>query len=260
LAVKLGYDQPLIFDEPRRLDLKLDLAYFDKIDTLPDYQNVSSGFTRLTTASAGLYFTDVRRSLGGVDDEKGLRATGVLSASLARRRTTPQLRGNVDAGYALPWAHSSIWSRTALGAASGDRSNPLANFYFGGFGNNRIDDGEVKRYRDYDAMPGFRLNEIAGLSFVRQMVEWNLPPLVFESAGVPGFHATWLRPAVFGSALWTDPGRAALRKRYTSVGTQFDLRFSVMHWYEMILSAGVAVGSERGGRTGREWMLSLKIM
>ncbi|WP_157615271.1 hypothetical protein [Rhizobacter sp. Root404] len=260
LAVKLGYDQPLVFDEPRRLDLKLDLAYFDKIDTLPDYQNVSSGFTRLTTASAGLYFTDVRRSLGGVDDEKGVRATGVLSASLAQRRTTPQLRGTVDAGYALPWGHSSVWSRTAFGAASGDRSNPLANFYFGGFGNNRIDDGEVKRYRDYDAMPGFRLNEIAGLSFVRQMVEWNLPPLVFESAGMPAFHATWLRPAVFASALWTDPGRATLRKRYTSIGTQLDLRFSVLHWYEMILSAGVAVGSERGGRTGHEWMVSLKIM
>ena len=260
LAAKLGYDQPIVFDEPRRLDLKLDLAYFDKIDTLPDYQNVASTFTRLTTAEAGLYYTDVRRSLGGVDDEKGVLATSVLSANLANHKTTPQWHGNVDAGYALPWAHSSIWSRTAVGAASGDRNNPLANFYFGGFGNNRIDDGAVKRYREYYAMPGFRLNEIAGLSFVRQMVDWNLPPLVFESAGVPGFHATWLRPAVFGGALWTDPGRSTLRKRYTSLGTQLDLRFSVMHWYEMILSAGYAVGAEGGRRTGHEWMLSLKIM
>lgn len=260
LALKLGYDRPLVFDEPRRLDLKLDLAYFDKIDTLPEYQNVSSTFTRLVTAEAGLHYTDVRRSLGAVDDEKGVLAASVLAASVANGRTVPQWHGNVDAGYALPWRHSSLWSRTAVGAASGDRSDPLANFYFGGFGNNRIDDGAVKRYREYYAMPGFRLNEVAGLSFVRQMVEWNLPPLVFESAGLPGFHATWLRPALFGTALWTDPGRSALRKRYTSLGAQLDLRFSVMHWYEMILSAGYAVGAESGRRTGHEWMLSLKIM
>ncbi|HWH82002.1 MAG TPA: hypothetical protein VNU71_07175 [Burkholderiaceae bacterium] len=260
LAVKLGYDEPLVFDEPRRLDLKLDLAYYDKIDTLPDYQNVSSGFSRLSIAQAGLYFTDVRKSLGGVDDEKGVLASGVLAVSQAKRRTTPQLHGNVDVGVPLPWAHSSVWSRTAAGAARGSRDDPLANFYFGGFGNNRIDDGAVKRYREYESMPGFRINEIAGLSFVRQMVEWNLPPLIFESAGVPGFHATWLRPAVFGSALWTDPGRSTLRKRYASIGTQWDLRFSVMHWYEMILSAGYAVGAEGGKRSGHEWMLSLKIM
>ncbi len=260
LALKLGHDRSLIFDEPRRLDLKLDLAYFDKIDTLPDYQNVSSGFTRLTTAEAGLYYTDLRRSLGAVDAEKGVTANSVLAASVAKGRTAPQWHGGFDFGIALPWAHASIWSRSALGAARGDRNDPLANFYFGGFGNNRIDNGAVRRYREFYAMPGFRLNEISGLSFARQMVEWNLPPLVFESIGTPDFHVTWLRPAIFATALWTDPGRSTLRKRYASVGAQADLRFSVMHWYEMILSAGYAAGAEGGRRAGHEWMLSLKIM
>jgi hypothetical protein len=261
LAAKLGYDHPIIFDDPRHLDLKLDVAYFDRIDTLPDYQNVgSAGFTRLWTGEAGLYFTDVRRSLGAVDDEKGVIASGVVSTSMAEGRTTPQARAGFDAGIALPWAHSSLWSRTSLGGSRGDRSDPLANFYFGGFGNNRVDKGAVKRYREYQSMPGFGINEIAGQSYVREMVEWNLPPVVFESVGVPSWHLTWLRPAVFAGALWTDPDRPGERKRYASVGTQLDLRFSVLHWYEMILSAGVAQGFREGRKAGREWMLSLKIM
>jgi len=39
-----------------------------------------------------------------------------------------------------------------------------------------------------------------------------------------------------------------------------DLRFSVLHWFEMTLSAGYAVGYREGRRSGDEWMLSLKIM
>jgi hypothetical protein len=65
---------------------------------------------------------------------------------------------------------------------------------------------------------------------------------------------------MFVTALRTDPGGAAARKGYVSAGSQIDLRFSVLHWYEMILSAGYAVGIESGAKAGSEWMLSLKIM
>ena len=159
---------------------------------------------------------------------------------------------------------SSAWltknASTAAGAADGERTDPYANFFFGGFGNNYVDAHTEKRYREYDSFPGFEINEIGGRSFARSMLEWNLPPLVFESVGVPSWHLTWLRPAVFGSALWTDPDRPSERKRYASVGTQIDLRLSVLHWYEMILSVGVAQGFRDGRKAGREWMLSLKIM
>jgi len=70
----------------------------------------------------------------------------------------------------------------------------------------------------------------------------------------------WLRPAVFAAGLWTDPGHSALSKNYTSVGTQADLHFSVLHWYDMTLSVGYAVGYQGSLRAGSEWMISLKIM
>ena len=105
----------------------------------------------------------------------------------------------------------------------------------------------VQRYREYYSLPGFEIDEISGLNFVREMVEWNLPPIVFESAGTPSFHLTWLRPGVFATALWTDVGNSTQRQNYASVGGQVDLRFSVLHWYDMTLSVGL-----RGRLPGRQ--------
>ena len=259
-AAKFGYDDLLIWDEPRKLTLKYDLTYYDHIDTLPNAQNVGTAFTRLLTGEVGLFFTDVRRSIGAVDDEKGLAWSIVGNASQVNNSTIPQFRGGLDLGFALPIPHSSIWLRGVAGVAGGDRNNSVANFYFGGFGNNYVDSGSIKRYQEYTALPGFGINQLSGQSFAREMVEWNLPPVVFDSLGVQAFHAASLRPSVFASALWTDPGRASLRKNHRSVGAQVDLRFSVLHWSEVTLSIGYAVGFQGARRAGDELMISLKIL
>jgi hypothetical protein len=69
-----------------------------------------------------------------------------------------------------------------------------------------------------------------------------------------------MRPAVFATGLWTDPQDSAFRKDYASTGLQIDFKLSVLHWYDMTLSAGYAVGYREGKRAGDEWMLSLKIL
>ena len=264
LALRLGYDHFIIYVDPRKLELVSDLAHFTQIDTLPDAQNVGSGFTRLSTAQVKLNFTDLRRSLGAVDDESGVTWTLGLSLSRAGTQTSALLRGGVDVGMALPWAHASLWSRTAAGLTEGQRSDAMAGFYFGGFGNNVVDNGPVKRYREAESLPGFAINRVSARRYARQMVELTLPPWVFESAGVPGFHATWLRPGLFATTLWTQgtpamAGPASLR-RYASLGGQLDLRLATLHWYEMMLSAGFATGYEGSRRSGQQWMLSLKVM
>ncbi len=259
-AAKLGYDWELYNDVPRKLDLLLDVAYYDQIDTLPNAQNVATTFTRLVTGQAGLVYTDVKRSIGAVDDEKGIYGALVYKGSRVSGAITPQFHGELDLGVPLPLANSSIWLRSAAGVANGDRNSTVANFYFGGFGNNYVDDKSIKRYREYDKFPGFGIDEISGLSFVREMAEWNLPPYVFESAGTPVFYLNWLRSSVFAAGLWTNPGNAAQRNEYGSVGAQADLRFSVLHWYDMTLSIGAAVGLTGSHKSGSEWMISLKIM
>lgn len=259
-AAKIGYDWLLIYDEPRRLELNLDLAYYDNIDTLPFAQNVPTGFTRLITSKAALNYTDLHRSIGAVDDEKGVNGSLVYYGSRVSGTLTPQFHGNLDVGFPLPLPNSSIWLRSAAGAANGDHDSTVANFYFGGFGNNYVDDKSIKRYREPFSFPGFSIDQINALSFVREMAEWNLPPYVFESAGTPSFYLNWLQPSVFAAGLWGNPGNSALRKTYTSVGGQVDLRFSVLHWYPMTLSVGYAVGYQGSQKLGTEWMVSLKIM
>jgi len=255
-----GYDRALIYDEPRRLDFKSDLAYYHNLDALPQAQNIAATAGRLVTAEAGLYFTDVRKSRGAVDDEKGVLANLMGLVNYVDDRAVPQLRGGVDLGVPLI-AHSSLWLRTAAGVADGARDDPYANFFFGGFGNNYVDARVEKRYREYDAFPGFAINELNGRSFGRAMLEANLPPVVFESVGTPAFHLAWMRPALFASQLWTDPVTGSTEKnRYANVGGQVDFRFSVLHWYEMTLSFGYAVGYRSNVRAGDEWMVSLKIM
>ena len=259
-AGKLGYDDLLIWDDPRRLTLKYDLAYYDGIDTLPEAQNVGTAFSRLLTAEIGLYYTDVRRSLGAVEDEKGWAWSIVGTGSKVNDKVIPQFRGSLDVGMPLPIPHSSVWLRGVAGVARGDRDNPIANFYFGGFGNNYVDSGAIKRYREYYAMPGFELNSITGQRFARAMVEVNAPPLVFEGMGVPGFHAAWLRSSLFASSLRTSAGSSGPGRNRSSVGAQADLHFSVLHWSEVTLSVGYAFGFESTRRKGNEFMISLKIL
>ena len=259
-AAKLGYDWLLIYDTPRRLDLDVDFAYYDQIDTLPGAQNVQTNFTRLITSTVNLHYTDIKRSLGAVDDEKGISWALVYDGNYVSGQITPQVHGEFDFGVPLPLNHSSIWLRSAGGFANGDRNSTVANFYFGGFGNNYVDDKSIKRYREYSKLPGFGIDEISALSFVREMVEWNAPPYVFESAGTPVFYLNWLRPSVFVAGLWSDPGNRSLRKDYESIGTQADLHFSILHRYDMTLSVGFAAGFQGSQRVGTEWMVSLKIM
>ena len=95
-------------------------------------------------------------------------------------------------------------ARSSAGYSPGDRDEPFANFYFGGFGNNWVDHREEKRYREQYSFPGVELNEIAGTNYVRSMFEWNLPPVRFRRVGSPGFYLTWARPALFATALVTN--------------------------------------------------------
>jgi hypothetical protein len=221
---------------------------------------VATTFDRLLTGEVALRYSDVRRSLGAVEDEKGVTWSAVATGHRMEDSTVTQLRGGFDAGLPLPLGHSSVWSRSAAGVANGDRNNPILNYYFGGFGNNIVDDGVVKRYREYRSMPGFEIDEIGGRTFVKQTIEWNLPPVVFESLGKPSLHLQSLRPALFAAALWTDPQDSALRKTYGSLGAQVDMRLSVLYWYDMILSTGFAAGYKGSRHSGNEWMISLKIL
>jgi hypothetical protein len=259
-AFIVEFDRPLIYDEPRRLDLSIGAAYFTGLDTLPGNQNVPSGFENILSGKFELSYTDTRRSQGSVDHEKGYRWDLVATADRAEGNTVPKLRAGFDFGFALPLGNSSIWLYNAAGVADGDRDNSLASFYFGGFGNNYVDDDEVKRYREFDSFPGFEIDSLSGQSFAKSVLELNLPPIRFEEVGKPGLFLGSARPALFAGMLVTDPGHDSRRRTLYNAGAQVDLNFTVMHRMPMTLSFGYAAGFEDGRKLDGEWLLSLKIL
>jgi hypothetical protein len=283
-SLKVGWERALVYDHPRKLTLSADVAYYGNLDVLPFYQNVASPSTRLGTALARLKYENVRSSLGHVDDEKGHRWELFVGASYADAHEVskgpgvcdpavvpsnclnvpstliPQLLGTFDVGFQLPLRHSSIWLREAAGIGFGERYDPYAQFFFGAFGNNWVDHKDEQRYREFYAFPGLDLNEVGGRTFVKSIVEWNLPPVRFRRFGTPGFYATWLRPALFVGGLATDVDGAAVRRTLGDAGAQFDIRFTALSRLDMTLSFGGAVAVESGFGPRGEAMISFKVM
>jgi len=259
-AFIIGYDRALIFDQPRRLDLSAEVGYYTGLDTLPANQNIPTLLIEdILSADVSLAYSHTRKSIGAVDHEKGFRWSIDLMYDESDFSEVFKPHAGLDFGFALPWKHSSIWLYNAVGRSDGRALDPLGNFYFGGFGNNYVDNREVKRYREYYSMPGFEIDELAGTTFAKSTLEWNLPPVRFREVGTPSFFLKHIRPAVFASGLRTDPGDPSERTVY-SLGAQLDLEFTLAHRLPMTFSVGYAAGYEEGERLSDEWMISLKIM
>jgi hypothetical protein len=256
-----GHRNTLIFDEPRRLDLDVDVSYSGNLDRLPEYQNVAVDVRRLATVEARLNYTDVRNSLGYVDDETGRKWSLVGRSDLENGEVVPKLYGTFDRGWALPAGHSSLWIRSSGGFSPTSVTDPFANFYFGGFGNNWLDHQDEKRYREYSSLPGAEIDEIPGRNFAKSLVEWNLPPVRFKHAGTPGFYAAWMRPAVFAGGLLTnlDASGKAFEKA-ADLGAQLDFRFGVLSALDMTISIGGATAVRAATGPRNEAMLSVKIL
>ena len=258
-AFIVSYNHSLVYDPPRQLDFSADVAYYKGLDTLPSNQNAQAVIDELWSGNFGWNYSHTDSSQGASEDEKGLRWELRSEIDYANSTAYPKLHAGLDLGFALPIKHASIWLYSAAGAADGNRSEALTNFYFGGFGNNYVDDNVVRRYRSYDSLPGFEIGEIRARQFARALVEVNAPPLRFAEVGTPGFYLGEIRSSLFAGSVWAEPG-TSLDSTYSTVGAQFDLSFTALHRLPMMLSVGYARGFASGGDSSGEFMLSLKIL
>jgi hypothetical protein len=231
-----------------------------KLDRLPEYQNIDVDVNRLASIQASLSYTNVRHSLGYVDDEAGIKWSAVAKTDEVDNTAFPSVYGTYDVGAALPLGHSSVWLRNAAGFSPRDAALPFANFYFGGFGNNWVDYRDEKRYHEWYSLPGAELNEIAGANFIKSTAEWNLPPIRFQRIGTPGLYAAWLRPAIFVGGLATNLNRPEMRHVVTDTGGQIDVRIGALSVLELTASVGGAIAFETGHAPRRELMFSLKVL
>ncbi|MCH8874079.1 hypothetical protein IH824_15135, partial [candidate division KSB1 bacterium] len=271
-SLGLEYNKNLIYDKPKTLDFNITVTGYGDLDRLPDFQNVAATFDKLLSFRAGLDYEYVRKSLGAVDEEKGVRLQLNAPANYVNSKFIPAFHGDLDYGIALPINHSSVWLRASSGIAFGDSDDPFANFFFGGFGNNYVDYLTEKRYREYYSFPGVDINEFGGKNFAKLMLELNLPPIRFRRVGFTSFYFRWARLALFSSAIRTnldgdkasDPApQFGAKRTFFNFGSQLDFRIVMFSRLKSTLSFGFAAAVEEGqsiNDANTEFMVSFKIL
>jgi hypothetical protein len=253
-----SWNKTTIYDPPRQLDLFGSMAAYFGLEQLPSAQNIASP-RNVFSVEGGVKYTNTRKSLGGVDHEKGVAWRAIASMDFARNDSFPKLHGGIDYGVPLPMENSSAWLYASAGIAGGRSDSPLGSFYFGSFRNNYVDNRPEKRYREAESFPGFQIDEIAARRYAKLIGEINLPPLRFAEIGTPAFYLSYLRPALFaGGMLTRDPEGKG--HDYMTAGAQVDLAFTVALRLPMVLSLGAAAGLADGNYRKTELMASLKIM
>ncbi|HEY6907320.1 MAG TPA: hypothetical protein VI230_07600, partial [Ignavibacteriaceae bacterium] len=248
------------FDKPLFMDYSIYSGYYGNLERLPSYQNIAVSYDNFFNLGADFGYKYEAASLGAVDKEKGFNWHINLDNNFVIKTIYPRIHNEFDLGFALPINHSSIWFRSSAGYSYGDRLEPFANYYFGGFGNNYVDDQNEKRYREYYSFPGTELNEIGGTNYGKMMAEWNLPPLRFSNIGFTSFFLNYARTSLFSTALITNIDNKDYRRSLLDAGTQVDFSFILLYHLKMTFSIGYAAAFERNMRLSDEWMFSLKIL
>jgi WD40 repeat protein len=260
-SLALQYKNTLFIDGPRTLGYTLQLAGYGGLTTVPEYQNVAAPFDRLVSFSSQLAYGSLRRSLGAIEDELGTAWGATVRGNYVNGTLFPRLNLDASRGFLLPLDHSSLWFRASVGSAlAGNRSDPFAGFYFGGFGNNWVDYRAIRQFRETGSFPGIGINDVGGASYGKVQAEWVLPPLRFRRVGIPSCYLQWADLSLFATGLMTDVDHRAGRRTLASAGAQLDLRLVTLSHLESTLSVGFAVARERGGPTSSAFMFSFKIM
>jgi len=260
-SLKVENQKNLLYDTPRTLDLNWSLAGYAGLDRLPDYQNVATSVSRFLIGSLSLKYSNLERSLGSVEAERGTAWKLASVTTYARGKGFPALYGTYDRGFLLPISHnSSLWFRGSAGKAFGNPSDPFANFYFGAFGNNWVDHLTTSRYREFYSFPGVQLDQIGATSFGKLLTEWDLPPVHFRRAGTTALYFNWARLNFFTSGIVTNVARPGARQGFANLGAQLDLRTVFFTYFNTTLSLGYAGASDNHGHVTGEYVVSLKIL
>ena len=257
-AFLIGWKKTTLYDPPRTLEFFWNAGLYLGLEQLPMSQNVSSPKNIFST-DAGIRFSNTRKSLGGVDHEKGIAWRTTVGLDHAEGDSFPRFAAELDYGVPLFWSNSSAWIYASAGVIAGPKDSPLGSFYFGSFRNNYVDNRPEKRYRELESFPGFEIDQLDARRFAKLVGEVNLPPIRFAELGTPSIYLSYARPALFAGTMLTR-NAAGENHDYMTVGGQIDFSFTVALRLPMVFSVGAAHGFTDGHSEKTEFMASLKIM
>ena len=257
--VNLQYHDYFLYNrKPETFDYKIRLSYWGDLKILPNYQNINFKADRLLNVMANINYSFLRTSLGGVETEQGVDYKIYLTNELVDGLSFTKIFGQASFGQLLPIRNSSVWLRLYAGKSFGEENNPFNYFYFGGFGNNYLDMYSVSRYREAESLPGRVINELAGNTYFKGLLEWNLPPVRFKKFGILPLYFTHCRLSMFAGAVGLSDESLLHFYKAATFGTQLDFELSLFYLMKAHLSFGYAVSAAQKLLSSDEFMISLK--
>lgn len=200
----------------------------------------------------------LRKSIGSVEDEHGFEWTLQMSNVRAdMKELETDFAYGTYGSFLRPWItpHNILRISGAVGQAFG--STAESHFHFGGFGNRILEDNKVSaRYREPASIPGISFRQQRAERFFKVGVENVLPPLELKiPVGDHYLKNAWL--AVFGQHVWT--WNPLGEEQFSSIGTQFNLKFGALYAFEPVVSLGYASAWNGAGHHHDELFVSVKL-
>lgn len=256
--ISLGHTRYWKYDNPHKISQTSEIAAYTGIEAINDnLVRVSRpDFFVLQTA---LHSRNLRRSIGSSDVEAGTEWKLSLMTFLVDPRR-PAVVGGIhaewDRFFTVAWPHNVLHVKTAAGIRYTKEELAIGRFYFGGFGNRRLEDGGAKQFRKVFRFPGIPIYSLSARGFAKAMVEQNLPPLRFDNLGLGSHLLTHVDASWYAQGLVLD---SDLSPTALSVGGQVNLVFKNWFNLESTLSAGIARAWIQGDPSWA-WVVSFKLL
>lgn len=278
INVGFDYNQSLIYDNPKNLDLNIGASAYYGLNQSPEFQQINFEDQNFNTnlfynLYTSLSYRDLRGSVGAVDAEKGFKSSLTLSNSITEGNFFPKINGTLDVGLQLPVDHTSLWIRNAFGNSFSKDINPFTRFGFAAFGNNYIDNAASKMYRGSFSFAGLSYDSektIIAKQFFKSTLELILPPVRYRKLGFMNLFATHSHATLFAGGLFTKnyDTTAVIDQNldveysedFRNIGFQIDTKIVMFSHLSSTFSFGWARAFEIGAtkRSFDEWMISLK--
>ena len=260
-SIGVSHDRSYTLRDPFRYSYNFGLYHYGDLEVLPQHQNIETPIRQFQAATAGFQLSKTRRTLGGVDHEKGYKWAISATSYYAAESFYPSLLSNQELGFLIPGIrNTSFWLRNSIGQSFGNRSSALSYFYLGGFRNNYVDWRDSRQYRGNMAFPGAEIDAVSAYNYIRTMGELNLRPIRTQNVGSTWIYPTYIQTSVFGTHLFTDPDQSLASRHIFNAGFQTDIEVVILSYMKTTWSFGYARMFEQGEASQGQWLISLKLL
>jgi len=247
------------FDNPHKIKQTTELSFYRDIQSIND-NLITVEYPDFAAFSTSLNSRNVRRSIGSVDSESGNEWTVTfygMGVNFRKPLFWGGLHGEWNRYHTWMKPHNILHLKFAAGYFFNKDNLPQGKFYFGGFGNQLLENKPAKQFREAFRLPGIPVYSLVADRFAKVMIENNLPPRRFSNIKFGQHSLSYVDASLFTQGLIVNSNNGKL---WYNLGGQINFVFN--HWFnlESTFSVGLAQAWNDHGQGSQEWFVSLKLL